>query len=136
MENHISLKYVRSCNESENFKKANEEKWDYRVEKINDNEFLLGKYKSQKAKNPLFLSKIKIEESTVEGLNDLHPIEKEFRNLLNSHLDKDKIYSITEVGFYSNGKIERNLKLIQTAYYELDLSLPEQLNYDCLNNIP
>lgn len=132
----ISLEYVRSCDESENFKNLEIEKWDYRIEKVNNNEFILGKYKTKEAKKPKFETRIKIEESENDELNILHQIEKEFLEQLSVLLDGNKNYKIKEMNFFINGSKGKDLKLIEKYDYNLNVILPKKMNYKCVNDIP
>lgn len=128
--NEISLEYKRSCDESKYFKEIkNSDKWDYRIEKINDNEYVLGQYKSEKSKNPKCEIYIKIEESELGNLNFLHSLDDGFMEKLNLYLDKNKNYTITEIDFSKNGGNKITLKNV--VDYEFSIELPKNLMFEC-----
>lgn len=126
----ISLEYVRSCDESQYFEVTRQKKWDFRVEKLNDNEFILAKYKSKKSKKSKCEIIIKIEESDLDNIIFLHSIEDEFIEILKPYLDSTKNYTIKEMHF-SKGYSGNILKLKNVVQYDLKVELPQKLNYEC-----
>lgn len=126
----ISFEYLRSCDESQYWENIKPKKWDYRIERINDNEFILAKYKSERSKKAKYEIIIKIEESEIGHFNLLHTIEDEFIDKLKPFLDNGKNYTIKEMNF-STGYCANILKLKNAIEYDLKVELPKNLIYKC-----
>ncbi len=131
----ISFSYERSCDESQNIKKEEKEatKTENRVEKIGENEFLLGTYKSSKSKRPFESIQITIKESNEDQLEILHTISAEFKDKLNEYLDLNKDYTTVKMKFSKSG---RTIKLKEVVDYTTQIKLPKNLNFKCENNLP
>lgn len=101
---------------------------DYRIEKISEKEFVLGKYRSEKAKRPEILFRIFLEESEKTQLGFFGHIS-EFEEILMNELDSSKNYLIKKMIFYPHGRKGKTADLVRINESELQLSLPEKLVY-------
>lgn len=128
----VFFNYLYSC---DGFKIEKEDinDWDFRVEKISDSEFILGKYKSKKSKNPTFSTRIILEESEKSQMNYLGHIKPFYDKELLKIMDPSKNYTIKKMTFYPNGKEAKTFELVSINDNNFEIKLPENLNYKCRN---
>lgn len=130
------FKYLYTCDnakvEKENIEKELS-KWDFRAEKISDTEFVLGRYKSKKSKKPTFSIRIFFEESDKNQLHYLGYIKPFYEKVLMKLMNASKNYIIKKMTFYPDGKEAKTLELVYINDNNLEIKLPERLNYKCEN---
>lgn len=125
----IFFNYLYSC--ENNIEEQENNNWDFRVEKINDTEYVLGKYKSKKSKKPIFSQRIFLEESDRNQIHYLGHIKPFYDKELMKIMDVSKKYIIKKMTFYPNGKEAKTLELINIIDNNLEIKLPKNLNYNC-----
>lgn len=131
--NKLTFNYVRSCDES---KFTETVKWpyqDYKFRKINENEYGLGKYESSDSKNPFFEVRFKIVETATNQFGILHTLDYELLQAFKNNMSQNTNYSINEFNFYVNGNKAKGLRLADASPIEIEMSLPEKLNFLCLD---
>ena len=127
------FKYLYSCENPVSMDKIEKEmrSKDFRVKKINEKEYILGKYRNEKAKRPEIQYQIVLEESDHNQLHYLGHIKPYFYDLLLGNLDASKKYIIKKMTFFPNGKEAKTIIIKEFSESELVLKLPNTLNFDC-----
>ena len=131
--NTLTFNYVRSCDESKFSETVTRPYQDYKLRKISDNEYALEKYESIDSKNPFFEARFKIIETETNQLGILHILDNELLQVFKNKMNLDKNYTISEFNFYVNGNKAKRLQLAEVTPIDLEMSLPEKLNFICLN---
>lgn len=126
----VFFNYLYSCDKPTQ-EKEELSNWDFRVEKISDTEFILGKYKTKQRKKPILSQRIYLEESDKNQLHYLGHIKPFYDKELIKFLDVSKKYIIKKITFYPNGKEAKTIELIKITDNNFEIQLPETLNFNC-----
>jgi len=124
--------YVKSYDEKVIHYDIKNTKRDYRIKKINNNNYIFGKYDSSESKYPYVEIKFQVEEANSNQLGFLHTIDFE---LLEKFVEnnKEKKCSVKKLDYYVNGKKAKEQTLKAVTAMNVEVKLPEKLIFKCLS---
>lgn len=133
-EGDLELLYARTCDETELMKKReNELKSDRKVFlKTAENQFEYNSYKKKNSKSPHWQVKYKMEESETDQLQILTKLSDDVLLHFKENLDSTKNYTMTEISYWVDGKMNHNYRLKSVQTIKLKIILPKFLKFECL----